>query len=207
MKRLLHIEGSPRKKRSHSKALADVFIDEFRRKYSDAHVEDIDIWSFPLPDYDEITADAKFHIQHGQEFTPEEFERWHKIEQIFNHFQGHEVFLFSVPMWNFGIPYRLKHYIDILTQPKLAFNATASGYEGLVVNRRAVVIYTSGGDYSTPPAHDFDLQSRYLELWLHFIGFQDIATVTAASMLGSEELKQNALTKAGEQLRDLAQRS
>jgi putative NADPH-quinone reductase len=25
-------------------------------------------------------------------------------------------------MWNFGIPYKLKHYIDVLTQPGQTFN-------------------------------------------------------------------------------------
>jgi len=109
-------------------------------------------------------------------------------------------------MWNFSIPYRLKHYIDIITQPKMAFKVSETGYEGLVVNRRAVVIYTSGGEYKQPPAAAFDLQSKYLELWLHFIGFQDIVAVTAAPMLGGEELKQTALVQAENELRALANR-
>jgi FMN-dependent NADH-azoreductase len=28
-----------------------------------------------------------------------------------------DAYLISVPMWNFSIPYMLKHYIDIVIQP------------------------------------------------------------------------------------------
>jgi len=206
MTRILHIEASPRKKRSVSRHLAENFLADAARLHPDLQVETLDIWSFPLPEYDESTADAKFHIMHGQPFSAEEQIRWHKIEQIFQHFANHDLFLFSVPMWNFGIPYRLKHYIDLITQPKLAFDVGPQGYRGLLTGRRAVVIYASGGDYRQPPASGFDFQSKYLEFWLNFIGVTDISAVSAAPLLAGDDLRKEATDRAEAQLRALAEK-
>lgn len=55
-------------------------------------------------------------------------------------------------MWNFGIPYRLKQYIDILVQPGYTFSySPEQGYTGLV-NKPAAVVYARGGDYSSKEA-------------------------------------------------------
>ena len=53
--------------------------------------------------------------------------------------------MLAVPMWNGGIPYRLKQYIDIIHQPGLLFGLDpAKGYFGLLQGKRAVLALTSG---------------------------------------------------------------
>jgi len=88
-------------------------------------------------------------------------------------------FWFSTPMWNFGLPYRLKHYVDVVTQPGLTFTWTPErGYEGLVRGRRAIVVYASSFDYAeSAPLAAYDHQKPYLEAWLRMIGVDDIRTV------------------------------
>lgn len=46
---------------------------------------------------------------------------WDENVVITNRFTSADDYLFTVPMWNGGIPYRLKLYIDIITQPGLLF--------------------------------------------------------------------------------------
>ncbi|TVS05393.1 MAG: hypothetical protein EA413_06875 [Cyanobium sp. PLM2.Bin73] len=42
-------------------------------------------------------------------------------------------------MWNFSIPYKLKHWIALVTQPGLSFGFDpATGYYGLITGTRAV---------------------------------------------------------------------
>jgi FMN-dependent NADH-azoreductase len=49
-------------------------------------------------------------------------------------------------MWNFGVPYVLKHYIDVITQPGLTFSFNpATGFSGLVTGRPATVISVEFG--------------------------------------------------------------
>ena len=82
-------------------------------------------------------------------------------------------------MWNFGIPYRLKQYIDLLVQPGYTFSFSEDkGYEGLVVGKPLLVVYARGGEYpADSEAEAFDMQTKYIELIFRFIGFEDIRSV------------------------------
>ncbi|OGK10273.1 MAG: hypothetical protein A2W80_08310 [Candidatus Riflebacteria bacterium GWC2_50_8] len=42
-----------------------------------------------------------------------------------------DIIIISVPMWNFGMPYRLKHYLDVIVQPRHLFCYTDNGLVGL----------------------------------------------------------------------------
>ncbi len=91
-------------------------------------------------------------------------------------------------MWNFGIPYKLKHYIDVLTQPGLTFSYSPSeGYKGLVTGKPAAVVYARGGSY--PPgsgAEGMDFQKSYFETLLKFIGFTDIRPIVVEPTLADK---------------------
>ena len=53
-------------------------------------------------------------------------------------------YLFSVPMWNAGVPYILKQFIDVVSQPGMVFAFDpAAGYTGLLTGKKAASIYTS----------------------------------------------------------------
>jgi len=45
--------------------------------------------------------------------------------------------LLAVPLWNFGIPYRLKHLIDLITHKDILFGFDGSGFQGLLKARKA----------------------------------------------------------------------
>lgn len=46
------------------------------------------------------------------------------VEDVIEQFTAADKYLFSLPMWNFGIPYKLKHYIDVIVQPGYTFSFT-----------------------------------------------------------------------------------
>ena len=98
---------------------------------------------------------------------------WNKIIELFNQFNSASKYVFSIPMWNFGIPYILKHYIDLITQPSLAWSFSPDqGYRGLV-DGKVVILYSSGGDYSEASGlGELDYQKPF-ENWLGFIGLED----------------------------------
>jgi FMN-dependent NADH-azoreductase len=82
-------------------------------------------------------------------------------------------------MWNFSIPYRLKHYLDIIIQPGQTFTVTADGnYQGLVTGKPVFVAYARGGAYPAGTEMEaLDFQKKYLELALGFMGLTDIRSV------------------------------
>jgi FMN-dependent NADH-azoreductase len=83
-------------------------------------------------------------------------------------------------MWNSGIPWMLKLFIDSVSQPGVAFSFDPeTGYSGLLgEGRQAIALYTSAV-YSpgVPPAFGRDFHSTYFEDWLRFIGIEDINSV------------------------------
>lgn len=186
MTALLYVEASPRKARSHSIAVARAFLDRFRAAHPDGTVDTLDLWTEPLPRFDGPTIDAKYAILSQRPHEAAERAAWAAVEAAVSRFTAADRFLFSVPMWNLGVPYVLKHYIDVVTQPTLTFSFSPEhGYRGLVAGRRATVIYASGGDYtpgSGNPRPDF--QKPFFEAWLRFIGVDDIETVTVQPTIG-----------------------
>jgi FMN-dependent NADH-azoreductase len=83
-------------------------------------------------------------------------------------------------MWNGGIPYKLKQYIDIIHQPGLLFGLDpARGYFGLLKNKKAVLALTSGayGPSMPYPAFGIDHHSTYLRDWLNQAGVTDIEEI------------------------------
>ncbi len=179
MERLLYIEASPRKERSESIRVANEFLDEYWRTHPKDHVEIFNLWREELPSFDGDVINAKYRILNGEARSTPERAAWVPVEQLINHFTGFDKYLFSLPMWNFGIPYILKHYIDLLVQPGHTFSySPENGYKGLVVGKPAAIIYARGGSYeSSTPFESLDHQKIYMETILSFIGFTDLHSI------------------------------
>lgn len=189
MAKLLHIEASPRKSRSHSIDVAHAFLDAYRASHPDDEVETLDLWSTELPEFDGAIIDAKYRILHGQEHTDEEKAAWQAVVETFETFNAADKYLFSLPMWNFGVPYKLKHWIDVITQPGLAFSfSPETGYTGLVTGKPAVVVYARGGEYtSSGDMQALDHQKGYFDQFLGFIGFTDVKSFLVEPTLNDPE--------------------
>ena len=140
MSKLLYIEASPRKSRSKSIEVAQFFLAKLQNAHPSVEIDKLDLWATELPDFDGDTVDAKYAILHGQPHTPDQAKAWQRVESVIERFKSADWYLFSLPMWNFGVPYVLKHLIDVIVQPGLTFSySPAEGYKGLVTGKKAVV--------------------------------------------------------------------
>lgn len=179
MTKLLYIKASPREA-SRSIAVADAFLAALLAKTPDLEVDVLDPWTAGLPEFDGNRANAKLTVFGGGTNEGSQATLWDEIVAIANRFISADHYLFAVPMWNGGIPYKLKQFIDIVHQPGLTFGFDpASGYFGLLQNKRAVIVYTSGAfsqDF-TSPAFGVDHQSTYLNAWLNQAGIGDIREI------------------------------
>jgi FMN-dependent NADH-azoreductase len=206
MSKLLYVEASPRKERSASIEVAKAFLDAYRKTHPGDTVDRLDLWDTTLPEFDGEVIDAKYAILHGQPQTPGQRAAWRAVEEVIDRFRGADKYLFSLPMWNFGIPYRLKHYIDIVVQPTYTFSfSPKEGYKGLVTGKKAAVVYARGGAY--PPGSGgeaFDLQKRYMEQFLGFIGFTDITPIVVEPTLGKPESVEVTKAEAAARARSAA---
>jgi len=203
MSKLLYIESSPRGTRSASNTVAQHFIEAYRKSHPNDTVETLDLWHTALPEFDGATIDAKYAVLHGQKHTPEQLQAWNAVVAIADQFKSADKYLISLPMWNFGIPYKLKHYIDLLLQPGLTFSfSPETGYKGLVTGKPVVAVYARGGAYGPGTgAEAYDQQSGYLKQVLGFIGFTDIKEIFVEPTLASATSKDEAV-KSGDQKAD-----
>ncbi|MHC4855244.1 MAG: FMN-dependent NADH-azoreductase [Planctomycetota bacterium] len=192
MAKLLYIQSSPQKERSRSNQVAAAFLESYRQSHPDDTIETLNVFDANLPSFDGLTVQAKYTIMHGAEHTAEERRAWDAVETIIEKFKSADKYVFSLPMWNFGIPYRLKQYIDILVQPGYTFKVGDNGYEGLVKGKPVVMIYARGGAYLQ--AVEYDKQKPYMEQILGFMGFEDIRSIVVEPTLaGGEEQAQKAV--------------
>jgi FMN-dependent NADH-azoreductase len=200
MPKLLYIEASPRKSRSKSIEVSQVFLSELQRTVPSVEVDKLDLWTTELPAFDGDTVDAKYAILHGQQHTPEQAKAWKRVETLIERFKSADWYLFSLPMWNFGIPYVLKHLIDVIVQPGLTFSfSPAEGYKGLVTSKKAVAVYARGGAYGPGTgAESYDLQSKTLSGILGFIGITDLTSIFVEQTLADPAEVEATITKAKE---------
>lgn len=187
MAKVLYIQASPRKERSKSSQVAAGFLDSYRQSHPNDVIQLLNVFEEDLPAFDGLAVQAKYTILHGKEHTPEERKAWDAVEKIIMIFKEADKYVLSLPMWNFSIPYRLKHYFDLLIQPGYTFSYGENGYEGLVKNKPIVTILARGGVYpADSEAAAFDLQRKYIDLVLGFMGFGNIYTILVEPTLQGE---------------------
>jgi len=188
MAKLLYIESSPRKERSKSIAVARAFIESYKAEHPSDEVVTLDLWEKELPAFDGYTIDAKYQVMHGQSFDANQKTAWQAVVDVCDEFKSADKYLISLPMWNFGIPYKLKHYIDVLAQPGQTFCFDpATGYSGLVTGKPVAVVYARGGAYGSDQAKGMDLQKGYMDLLLGFIGFTEIHSIMVEPTLAAPD--------------------
>jgi FMN-dependent NADH-azoreductase len=204
--RLLHISASPRGAASASLAIADEFVHAFAGANPDHTIEHWDLWDGTLPEFGPAAVTAKMTVFGGEDPTGDAAAAWERVRETFARFDRADRLLLSVPMWNGSIPYILKQFIDVISQPGMIFGVDPySGYEHLLAGRgkRAAVIYTSAvWGPELAPSFGTDFQSTYLGDWLRWTGIDDITEIRYhPTLLGSADA---TMAKAREAAREAA---
>ena len=194
-----YIECSPRGERSHSTKIAQAYIEQAKKNIPSLELNHINPWTLNLPEFDGDMLNAKYSVISGTDPSADEVSAWSNVKNIFDEFNNADHYLFSVPMWNFNIPYKLKHYIDIITQPGMSWSYTPEdGYKGLMTEKTATIIYSTGDGYGEGTGFEsFDMQKPYVNLWLTFLGFKKIERVVVdRTLFDAETAEKNALDVA-----------
>lgn len=126
--------------------------------------------------------DGKYVLLDGKELYGDLKDTWQEIISHIDRFLSADAYLISTPMWNFSVPYFLKHYIDVIVQPKYLFRYTDKGVEGFAKGRKMLVVTSRGGEYYDPADKNFDHQEPYLRTIFGFVGITDITFIIAQPM-------------------------
>jgi FMN-dependent NADH-azoreductase len=203
--KLFHLRCSPRSG-SASSAGAEAFLAKFRQVRPSWDVDLLDLWRETLPEFDGAALEAKYARLGGRSFSDGERDAFAVVERMALRFSLADRVLISSPLWNFGVPYKLKHWFDLIVQPGLtfAFNP-AQGYRGLVKDRPTVVILASGSDFVTGMNRGrVDMATPYLRDILRFIGVGNVRFVAIGPTAGAADQVAAAREQAQRRLIELA---
>ena len=202
MSELLYINASPRGQESAAGQAARVLTEALP---SAVNVTTVNLFEVKLPDVTPEMISAKFNFAMGASLSTKETHIWEKVTGMANQFIKADNVLFAIPMWNFSIPYKMKHYIDLITHPGLTFIQSESGVKGLA-SGTGTVIYSRGGDYSPKKGKPdaFDFQSPYLSAWLNLVGIAPINEVLVQRTLAGPDAQEKAVESVTEELESIA---
>ena len=207
MPKLFHLIASPRGD-SESSAGARAFLDRFRQARPGWDVDEVNLWREQLPEFDGEILQAKYARMGGRAFTDSQRAAFAMAERMAVRLDLAERVVISTPMWIFGIPYKLKHWLDIVNQPGLTFRFDpARGYLPLLKDRPTLVVLASGGDFSTGMSRGrTDHATPYLRESLRFMGIRDVTFVAIGPTSGPTERIHTAREQAHRRLVELATR-
>ncbi|CAB3624045.1 MAG: FMN-dependent NADH-azoreductase [Achromobacter sp.] len=178
--RLLHIVSSPRGPRSASFAITNAFLQAYGRTCPALAVDTLNLWEADLPEFDSGAIGAKYKAVAREPLDAAETAAWTRIAGLVRRFEQAQRIVVGVPMWNFGLPYKLKQLIDLVSQRGLLFSFDGRAYGPLLRIPRALVVHVRGQGHdpaASPVDPGFAHQADYLDFWLRFIGVQEVRRV------------------------------
>lgn len=191
--KLLRVDSSGRYEGSSTRALTDSLIEALASGNKAVDVTQRDL-AKGMPHVDESWIQANF--TDAEERSDEQMERLQFSDNLVAEIQTADVVVIGVPIYNFGVPAKLKAWVDMIARARLTFRYTANGPEGLMKGKKAYLVVASGG---VAVDSELDFATPYMRQALRFIGITDIEVIGAEQQMSrGEETVASALTKIAE---------
>lgn len=186
MTKLLFIEASPRGENSYSSQVANEFLKSYSAKNPDHEIEHLPLFDVELPAFSAEGANQKMdnimQVMSGEEGIGQTGE-WSGVLSEIDRLRSADKILLSAPMWNYSIPFRLKHWIDLVCQVGVTVLVNEKfEYIGQITGVPLQMVLASGSPYEMrfPLESDgtkIDFQRSYLEHIFGFMGFTDMRLI------------------------------
>jgi len=140
----------------------------------------------------------------GQKLDPKSAELLAQNDRFIQQIRNCDIFVIAYPMYNFSQPATVKAYFDAILLKGHTWDMTQQGFIGLLEkNKKAIVITTSGGDYSSAPMLATNHSDTLTMQLLKFMGFNEVRCVNGFSMNMSPDPAQ-LVSKAEKELDTIA---
>ncbi|MBN6065915.1 FMN-dependent NADH-azoreductase [Aggregatibacter actinomycetemcomitans] len=163
--------------------------DYLESKLAGNHVVVRDLVANQLPHFDATAATAL----RGQPTTAEENALLALSDELVAEIKNADTIVINAPMYNFNIPTQLKSYFDFIARPRVTFQYTEKGPEGLLTGKKAIVLAAYGGFHQNQPS---DIVTAYLKMILGFVGITDVQFVYAEGIGFGPEAVEKAQAQA-----------
>ena len=193
MNNVLVLKSSILADNSQTNQLSDYFVS----KLADKNVVIRDLAANPLPHFDATAATAL----RGQPTSAEENALLALSDELVTEIKNADTLIINAPMYNFHIPTQLKSYFDFIARPRVTFQYSEKGPEGLLKGKKAVVLAAFGGFHQNQPT---DLVTSYMKTILGFVGITDVQFVYVEGIGFGPEAVEKAQAQAKAEIDKMA---
>lgn len=166
--------------RSRTITVLDEFMAAYKAAHGDDHITTLDLYAVDFPELNGAILDAWGQLSHGTSFdqlAPAVQKAMGQFNDALAQFKAADKLVVANPMWNLGIPTKLKDWIDAITVVGQTFRYTADGHIALLPGKKMVHIQAAGGKYAGK-----DPATTYVRAALEYLGVSPIVDIPVEGM-------------------------
>ncbi|MBW8198285.1 FMN-dependent NADH-azoreductase [Flagellimonas abyssi] len=196
MNKVLIINASVRKERSHSRKLTQLFEKNWQKKHPNDVFTYREVGLEEIPPINEKWISSAFIKP--SERTKENQSGVALSDALVKEFKAHDVYVLGTPMYNWSIPSGLKAYIDQLMRInetwKFRSGKPDGNYVGMLENKKMFILSSRGdtGYGENEKNGHMNFQTTYLKFVFGIMGIKDISIISLDNEEFGGELFENS---------------
>lgn len=202
MKKILIINASVRDKRSNSRALTQLFAENWKSRHPEDTFTYREVGTESIPHIDKAWITGAF--AKPSERTEANQSPLMLSDQLVKELKDHDIYVIGSPMYNWSVPSGLKAYIDQVMRInetwKFRSGVPDGDYVGLLENKKMFILSSRGDtgyDENGKNAH-MNFQTTYLRFIFGIMGVKDITVFS----LDNEEFGGEVFERSKQKIRD-----
>jgi FMN-dependent NADH-azoreductase len=178
MPTLLVVNSSPFLETSVSRGLTSEYVEHWKKANPTGKVITRDLAASNLKTIDAAWVGASYTPKDAR--SAEQKETLALSDTLLAELRAADEYVFGVPMHNFGVPAVLKLWIDQIARVGETFSYGAEGPKGLLLEKKATFLVSSGGAYGAGTAMaSFNHVEPYLRDAFAFLGVTNTTFLSA----------------------------
>jgi len=180
-------------------SVSNAVINAYLAAQKGANVVERDLDANPVPHVTSASlAGIGRQAPEGAEFAATRALQDTLIAEVF----AADTLVIGLPLYNFGMPSTLKAWFDYIARAGTTFQYSATGPEGLVKGKKAILVHARAGKYDDTAGFPFAI--AHTKALLGFIGVTDVEIVTAEGLAFGPEAATAAVNEASTKIAALA---
>ncbi|GAA0193867.1 FMN-dependent NADH-azoreductase [Fulvivirga kasyanovii] len=182
MSKVLIINASVRSKRSHSRKLTELFVENWKAKHPNDSFTHREVGLNAIPPVDEAWIASAF--VKPEERTAANQKGVELSNELVKELKAHDIYVIGTPMYNWSIPSSLKAYLDQIMRInetwKFRSGKPDGDYVGLLENKKLFILSSRGdtGYGENEPNEHMNFQTTYLKFIFGMMGVKDVTIIS-----------------------------
>lgn len=175
MATLLHLDSSGQNEASVSRKLSAHYAKTWQEANPSGRIiyRDLTASNLPFLDNERIVA-----LNTPAEHLTAEQKKLNSLpDELMAELQSADVLAIGLPMYNFSAPAVFKAWIDLIVRAGMTYSFAGGRPEGLLKNKKVVILSASGSDFSQGPYKQYDFLEPWVRTIFGFIGLTDVTVI------------------------------